>query len=443
MQLTLKTFDDVKDFLDDHIPSIDDRHDGSRKFERVKYFMHLLGDPQNQLCVVHVAGTSGKGSTSQVIAQILTGHGFKTGLTVSPHISDFRERTQINCKKLSMKKYHAYLEEMMPTIVKMDDSKYGRLTFFEIAMAHAYYSFLREKVDYAIVETGMGGRYDASNTATNSDKLCILTKIGLDHQEFLGDTISQIAGEKAEIIHEGNFTLSSIQSKEAEKAIEEVAAHKQSKVHYIKLPENVSMSKTTTTFDFSYKTLQIKKLKLSLHGVYQAENISLAVASVYELGKRDKFSIDEDIVRSVSSTLDIPGRFQIKSFHGKTIVVDGAHNVQKMEAFISSLIQIFPGTQFDFLLAFKNGKDINGMLKMITPVAEKIYITEFAIHDQGLILKSTPIQEITNVLMSQGFDNYVVHKPAEQALKLAVLSSKTIVVITGSMYLVSELHDRI
>ncbi|KKQ36404.1 MAG: Folylpolyglutamate synthase, partial [Candidatus Roizmanbacteria bacterium GW2011_GWA2_37_7] len=212
-------FDILKEaekYLLRYIPPSDDSLTAKQKFARACALMDLLDNPQNKMSVIHVAGTSGKGSTAQIIAQILTGHGFKTGLTVSPHILDFRERTQINCMNVSENTYIHYLEEIVPSILEISNSQYGKPTFFEIAMAHAYFSFCREKVDYAIVETGMGGRFDASNTATASDKLCVLTKIGFDHQEFLGKTIFKIATEKAEIIHKSNLTLSTVQSKEAE-----------------------------------------------------------------------------------------------------------------------------------------------------------------------------------------------------------------------------------
>jgi len=438
-----KTIVDVKRFLNEYIPSIDDRHNGLQKFERVKHFMHLLGNPQNKLKVIHIAGTSGKGSTSQIIAKILTKHGFKTGLTVSPHIVDLRERTQINCENISEDKYIQYLDEMIPSILKISNSTFGKPTFFEIAIAHAYYSFWKEKVDYAIIETGMGGRYDASNTASNSDKLCVLTKIGFDHQEFLGNSIFQIALEKAEIIHEGNFTLSSIQSKEAEKAIDTVAKIKKTKVQYILVPKNVTMTKSNTEFNFSFKNIQIENLKISLLGAYQTENVTLAIAAVYELGERDRFYVDEKVVRDAVRMIDIPGRFQISTCYGKTIVIDGAHNTQKMDAFISSLKKIFPDTQFDFLLAFKKGKDVNSMLKIITPIAKRIYITEFAIYDQGLKLKPITTQVCIDMLKSQGYDYYIAEKNAENSLHLAMSSPNNILVITGSMYLVSELYDKI
>ncbi|MBP9690763.1 hypothetical protein KBD81_01645 [Candidatus Woesebacteria bacterium] len=441
--MKLRSYQDVKKFLEKHIPAKDDRSDGVHKFERALRFMELLGDPQNKVRVIHIAGTSGKGSTAQCISHILTAHGFKTGLTISPHIRDVRERTQINDKKISAVKYREYLNEMVPYILKMDESTYGPLTFFEITMAHAYYSFWREKVEYAIVETGMGGRLDASNTATGPDKMCVLTKIGLDHQEFLGNTIAAIASEKAGIIHKGNTVLSLPQSREVTQVFKEVAGRKGASLIAADAPQSLIMTSAFTQYDFSYKACDIRALQISLHGLFQAENTSLAIATACELGQRDGFAVDEIVVRNVVKSIHIPGRFQIISHGEHDIIIDGAHNPQKMEAFISSLKTLYPLEKFDFVLAFKKGKDFVQMLQASIPLAAHIYVTEFAVNNQGLILSSVPVEDIATNLDLVGYNSYTINTDAKQAFASATSLSKRRIVITGSMYLVSELYGEL
>ena len=441
--MKFKTFADVQKFLESYIPKLDDRQNGKSKFDRAIYLMSLLDDPQNKLKVIHIAGTSGKGSSSQMIMQLLNGHGFRTGLTVSPHIRNLRERTQIDGKNISERKYAQYLEEMLPMIIKVSQSEFGAPSFFEITMAHAYFSFWREKVDYAVIETGMGGRYDASNTATNEDKVCLITKIGMDHMEFLGDTIEKITIEKAEIAHKNNIVLSNPQITEAKRAIEKIVLKNGANLNFINATENVIISDNQISFDFSYKDFEIENLILPLHGEYQAENMGGALAVFCEVSKRDGFKLNIEKVRKSVEKIEILGRFQVFSFNQKNIVIDGAHNAQKMEAFISSLKKIFLDRKFDFLLSFKLGKDFDRMLNFIVPCADKIFMTEFKVYNQCTKLKPTPINKIKEKLDTRGFKNYVIHKNAKLTLNEAQKSTNKYLIITGSMYLVTELYDKI
>lgn len=437
------SFSDVEKYLESFIPRADDRQKGKSKFDRAIYLMSLLDDPQNKLKVIHIAGTSGKGSSSQMIMQLLNGHGFRTGLTVSPHIRSLRERTQIDGKNISERKYAQYLEEMLPLIIKVSQSEFGAPSFFEITMAHAYFSFWREKVDYAVIETGMGGRYDASNTATNEDKVCLITKIGMDHMEFLGDTIEEITIEKAEIAHKNNIVLSNPQITEAKRAIESIVLKNGANLNFINATENVIISDNQISFDFSYKDLEIKNLILPLHGEYQAENMGGALAVLYEVSKRDGFKLNIESVRKSVEKIEIPGRFQVFSFKKKKIVIDGAHNAQKMEYFISSLKKTYPDRKFDFLISFKKGKDFSTMLNHIVPIAETIYITEFEVFNQGLRLTPLSRNEIAENLENLGFKSYELCDNSNSALHKIKNSLYDMTVITGSMYLVTELYDKI
>src|SRR3989344_5192458 len=161
-------------------------------FNRAKQLLSLLGNPQNKLKTIHVAGTSGKGSTAMALSHILVAHGFKVGLTVSPHVYDIRERCQINNRAITTKKFQTYLSQILPVIEKL--KKRTKVpTYFEALVALAFVAFAAEEVDYAIVETGMGGLLDATNTVDRDDKLCLLTKIGYDHTQILGNSLEEIA----------------------------------------------------------------------------------------------------------------------------------------------------------------------------------------------------------------------------------------------------------
>jgi len=415
-------------------------------FERVRRLANRLGDPQNKIKVIHIAGTSGKGSTSQIIYQILNTLGFKTGLTVSPHLIDFRERIQISGKLIPVDILAKHLSDIEPILESMRESELGRPTYFEVMIMLAYYIFWKEKVDYAVIETGMGGRFDATNVATEEDKIAVLTKIGLDHTEFLGNTLEKIAGEKVEIIHPNNLVISINQGKEVSKVILSKVASSCSK--YIELNPKSSINfnsniESFSTFDIKYSSLNITKIKTPLLGNFQAENIILAVATVFELSKRASFVLDEKIMRRAFSNLLIPGRFEILKKQDKTMMIDGAHNPQKMEAFVSGLKEIYPNQKFDFLVAFKKGKDYEKMLSILLPVAKKIFITKF-VSDEPRIIKAEPIEEIAdNVRILNSEVEIIKVDDPFIALEHAGESQNPILIVTGSLYLIAQLYREI
>lgn len=410
------TMKQVQEYLIQFTPKPDDTLSFEQKFERMKYFMRLLGDPQNKIKVVHIAGTSGKGSTSYIMSALLHKLGHKVGLCVSPHLYDLRERTQIDNKLISEEKYCRYLDAIYPFIEEMDASGQGVPSFFEISMALSFYAFWSERVDYAVMETGLGGRYDATNTAISPDKLCLITKIGYDHMDFLGDTIELIATEKAHIMQPGNISFSVPQMPEAEQVLLKVAKQKKAHLTFIELKN-----------DF----------RTSLQGEYQQENISLAVAGLYTLAKRDAFAYDGDVIRKTLMKLSFAGRFQKIEKAGKTVILDGAHNPQKIEAFIGSLKKNYPDRKFDFLLAFKQGKHYDEMLPFIIPLARKITVTEFTISGQGMGGESEEAEDVVAAVNKLGLNNTKIVKDSQKALEEALESAEDILVVTGSLYLLS------
>jgi len=274
---------------------------GEAGLERVKKFYKLLGNPQEKIKIIHVAGTSGKSSTCYLISSLLASQGFKVALTLSPHLVDVCERVQINNKKISKKEFVFYLNKIIPFIN-------GPLSYFEIMVGLAFYVFADKKVDYAVIETGLGGLYDSTNVISRSDKLSVITKIGLDHTNVLGKTIDKIAFQKAMIINKNSQAISIYQNPKVEKIIREVVEKKQAKII------------------FANKN----NYKLNLIGDYQKENASLALAAVSYLSQRDGFKLNNEKIKKIFDTANFPGRFDVKKIENKTIIFDGAHNPQKM-----------------------------------------------------------------------------------------------------------------
>lgn len=431
-----------EDFLQSRIPTRTALFMGNIGLKRAKFFMKLLGNPQNKLRVIHIAGTSGKGSTAHLTSHILQSQGFSVGLSISPHVFDIRERMQINNSLPSEKLILKYFNQILPVILQMEKTKYGMPTFFEINVALAFFMFTQEKLAYAVMETGLGGTLDATNTVSSKNKLCIITKIGLDHTEILGKTISKIASEKAGIIGARNTVISYQLSVTALNVIKSRCEEKNSELHIPKPKKSFSVISSTsneTVFDFSFEDANLKNIKLGLVGTHQAENCSLAVACLTLLSKRDKFKINEENLRNALEKIRIAGRMEILKIGKQTVIVDGAHNPQKMQALTESLAKIYPEQKFTFLVAFKKGKDFQEIIEKILPLADKIFLTQFSTSGMDNHWSSIGSEEISAFLKSKNFKNFSIIQNKRADILKNIRASKKPVVITGSLYLISSI----
>ena len=319
-------------------------------------------------------------------------------------------------------------------------------TFFEINVALAYYMFAQEKVDYAVMETGLGGTLDATNTISAKSKICILTKIGLDHTEILGKTISKIAEQKAGIIQNGNIVISHQSSVNARTAIKKTSAQKNSLLFSITENKNYSLSLSTpqrTIFNFCFLNLNLPRISLGLIGEHQAENCSLALGCLAILSERNDFNIDEHSLRSALKNIRIPGRMEMLKIKDKTVIIDGAHNPQKMGTFTGNLANIFPGQKFTFLIAFKKGKDYGKMLKHIIPLADKILLAQFSTSGMDNHLSSTDNKIISKFLEKHNFTNFSIMENSHSHILKNMRISKKPIVITGSLYFIGALYPHL
>lgn len=409
---------------------------------RQQKLLEFLDNPQETVKVIHVAGTSGKGSTVQIISSLLIELGFTVGLTVSPHILDVRERFQINNTLICEHEFCEYLTEIMPAIERMKETTFKKPTFFEITTALAFYIFSKKNVNYAVVETGLGGLFDGTNVVKRSDKVAVLTKIGLDHTAILGNSLTKIAFQKAGIIQKGNKVFSIEQSPYVEKVFKRVAQEKQAHLQFIrkgKEIETITSSGKYIVFDFEFRSARLQKVELGLLGSYQVENASLALAVVKYLSDRDAFLFNEKHIRHVLQTISVPGRFEIFSFVNSQIIIDGAHNPQKLLAFLTSLEQLYPDQKFDFLITFKQSKNYKKMLEILVNYANKIIITSFATKKQGMIMSSVNPEDIAKILETLGFKHYSIQENPLEVIHNYCNEGKNLV-ITGSLYLVSEVY---
>src|SRR3989344_873363 len=215
----IRSFEQAYEFLVETVPKTSvATFKGKRGFIKSKRWMQELGDPQNTVPTVHIAGTSGKGTVAHLISLILEVHGKKTTLITSPHAYDIRERVLIRCKKLSKADFVKTINELLPSYAKMKLAG-SPPSYFEMMMALGFLAAARNKIDYCIVETGVGGKLDTSNTITRPDKLCVITPIGYDHMHILGNTIGEIASQKVGIVQKRQRVFSAHQSQEPMQAI--------------------------------------------------------------------------------------------------------------------------------------------------------------------------------------------------------------------------------
>jgi dihydrofolate synthase/folylpolyglutamate synthase len=439
----LKSFSEAKEFLYEHIPrSNTQKFPGSLGLDRTKYLLSLLGNPQDKLKIIHVAGTSGKGSTAFYASSVLQGLGFKTGLHLSPHLLDIRERFQINNNLISKKQFVGYLNFLVPYINEVNRSKYGQVTYFEILTVLSFFIFCEKKVDYAVVETGMGGRYDATNTVSRGDKVAVITKIGLDHTNILGRTISEIAKQKSGIIKQENTVFSVKQSNPVDGIIDKTAVENDGIFYCLEKRScfrNMRFTDAGLSFDFYFFDFVVREVFLKTKLLPQVENCGLALAVIAFLSRRDGFGFDKEKILKALEQGSFRGRMEIFKKDKVTIIADGAHNPQKMSAFISSLNKAYPSKKHIFLLAFKKGKDFRSMLKIITPLAAKIILTSFFTDDQDHVQSSEDPKKLADYLSRLNFENHITIVDPLDALKQSLTLGEDII-ITGSFYLLGRLY---
>lgn len=346
-----KTIQQIEDLLRPYVPLVAQILGKTVNLDRMIPLLELAGNPHKKLKVVHVAGTSGKTSTCYFVSALLQSSGMKVGLSVSPHVNTITERVQIDNKPMPAHEFLTELKEFLELTVDVDEQP----SYFELLLAFALWECVRQGVDYAVIETGMGGLLDASNVITRADKVCIITDIDYDHMHVLGDTLELISTQKAGIIHNGNHVFCYQQAPVIMSQIEKRVAKNEATLH------------TVNEQDSS------KELFSSLP-LFQARNYYLAHQTVEYISKRDKFvcaPIDPN-------TVAVPGRMETRLLKdGSTLILDGAHNKQKVKTFVESFKHKYPGEHVVCVLALKEGKEYQGVIDELEQICSEFILTTF------------------------------------------------------------------
>ena len=341
----------------------DTRWRGSRRtLDRIKLMLEKMGNPQNKLKAVHIAGTNGKGSTSACIAEILMKAGYKVGLYTSPFIKRYNERMRINGRQIPDDTLSMLTDELS----KIADSLPEHPTEFEFGTAVAFEYFYREKCDIVVLEAGMGGETDATNAIERSE-VSVFAAIGLDHMQYLGPTIRDIARTKSGIIKENGTVCSYVQEKDAAEELEKKCKEMNARIHYADFSEIKNTVYSLDGTEFDYKNMHIK---LALPGTYQPYNAAVAIDTVLLLRDKGWKITDENILDGLRNVY-WPGRFEVLS-QSPVFILDGAHNGHGIKAAADSLKEMFGNNKIIFVLGVMADKDIDDMLPLIAPLAKEV-----------------------------------------------------------------------
>lgn len=427
----------------------------SLKLERMKGFLRVIGNPQDSLRCIHVAGSKGKGSTCAFIAYILREAGFKTGLYTSPHLSDFRERIRILRQRkqghentrtdfegmISKRDLTAFTEKLKSKIDKYSKfSQYGPLSFFEVYTALAFVYFRDKKTDFVVLETGLGGRLDATNTAESL--VSVLTPISYEHRDKLGNTLRAIAGEKAGIIKSRSLiVISAPQKKEAIQVIRNKCRETGAKLYEIGkdvVPIVSPFIKGGTKERFSVKGIfgAYPGLKINLIGRHQVVNAVTAVAAVEALQLKGVDISVDSINRGLYNTL-WPGRCEIIS-KKPWVVLDGAQNAASAEVLRKAVTRSLIYARLILILGMSNDKDIKGVCSRLCDLADKIILTQA---DNPRAANADMIEEkIVSARNLKPRTAIMKTGNVREALNLAKKNAgeKDLILIAGSLFVVGE-----
>lgn len=395
-----------------------------------------LGDPQQKFKSIHIAGTNGKGSVSHMLAAILHIAGYKTGLYTSPHLKDFRERIKVNgypdgYREIREEFVIDFTEKIKPLIEEIEPS------FFEITVAMAFDYFAKEKVDVAVIEVGLGGRFDSTNIITPG--LSVITNIGWDHMNILGDSLEKIAFEKAGIIKENIPVVIGETLPETKPVFEKIAAEKNAPIHY------AIESRTALTWEWQKRELIVevaengktdhKKFHLDLPGIYQSKNL-LTVLEACAVLNNLECTIDEKHIRNglqkTKTLTGLHGRWEIIHEH-PTIILDVGHNEDGIKQIIQQ-IELTTHHELHIVIGLVKDKEIDKVLSLL-PHSAHYYFT------QAQIPRALPAEILRSKAKDQNLTGDVFTE-VNTAIRMAKSKAdkNDLILVCGSVFLVGEVN---
>lgn len=402
---------------------------------KVREHLEDLGNPDQNMDIVHIAGTKGKGSVAFMIAAILLRAGYQVGRFISPHLVRINERITVDNTEITDSEFTQLLNILYPQMEKAKEDG-TPLTFFDIITILALLYFSKQSVDFAVLETGLGGRLDSTNVVNPA--VCAITSIGYDHIDKLGNTLAAIASEKAGIIKEKIPVVLGTGIPEAVGAIQKVARSKDA--HLFQIGEDFKIISQSGNSTFTVKTWRqsYPHIFLPLLGTHQRANAAVAIAALDSLQDRDIVHLDAVQVKEALAKLIIPARIELIS-DAPTIILDVAHNPSSLLALAHVLQDVYPDKRKVFLFGMLEGKDIKGSLHNILPLANEIVFTA------PESPRGEDPKKLAHVAREFGLANFYVEHDIKSAYKLAfdITGQNGLLCITGSTYLAGKIKSLI
>ena len=391
---------------------------------RISTILNHLGNPQDKFKSIIVGGTNGKGSVSSIISSVLINNNYKTALYTSPHLIKVNERISINNQPISNTDLCSLISKLKNISTELEIEP----SYFEFITALSFLYFYEKEIDICILEVGMGGRWDATNIVT--PLISVITNISFDHMNYLGNTLNKIGQEKAEII-KNNIPAVTACSANTIKPITNKAKTCSAPLYRYGIEFS---SKGSSTNNYSYKsnTYELLNLKSNLTGIYQIENLSVALQAIELLSIKYNFKLSEKLIRKGLQDVKCSGRFEIIDIK-RPVILDCAHNDSSSAALIKSLRILYPDIKFDFLIGMLSDKDHKKFIKNISELSNKIFITDQFSEREADTNKLKTICEQLNC-------KYKIINNYNIAFK-TLLKKELPLCITGSIYLVGRIKE--
>jgi len=414
--------------------------------DRMREFMRRLGNPQTDYRVIHVAGTKGKGSTAALIESALRSAGYRTGFYISPHLEDYCERIQVNREQISHQALVDLIEEIKPIVAEIE-----QLTTFEITTALGFLYFSRQQVDLAVIEVGLGGRLDATNIV--DPLVSVITSLSYDHMAVLGDTLSQIAYEKAGIIKAGRPVVVSPQKDEALQVVERTAMERGSELtvvgrdYFYAANAHALGGQNLIVWSAAEQGLvdefiesggrtewEPQRLAIPLLGYHQVENAATAYTAL-QVARKEGLAISEREIRQGFERVDWPGRFEILQ-RSPLVIIDSAHNRDSALKLRLTLDDYLPGRQVILIFGASEDKDVHGMFAELMPRVREVIATQ-SIHPRAM-----DANLLVELAHSFGVKAKVV-LPLEAALQAALheADGEAVIVAAGSIFVAAAIRE--
>jgi len=398
------------------------------KLERMDRALKLIGDPHLKLNVIHIAGTKGKGSVAAMLESCLRTAGYRCGLYTKPHLVSLSERFRIGATQMPAATMVEYVERLR----RLYEARDVKLTFFEFTVAMMFLYFAEQKVDLAVVETGLGGRLDSTNVVR--PLLSVITPLGLDHVEYLGSTIESIAREKGGIIKPHTPVVIGARQQAARKVLEAIARRNRSPMWMIGRDFSLRVRAEERCFDYRGVKRKLNKVRLGLRGPFQYENAALVIAAVERMDTMG-WRVDNEALRAGLETVYWPGRFDIV-WRRPLIIFDCAHNELSVRALLQALrVELGERTKPRLIFGCQADKDWTKMARLLRGSISDATLT-----------RAAPKQPLAPELLYQSFacevPTRIVHDPVhafEQVL--AQSADDDVILVTGSIYLVGEIYS--